>query len=72
MTANEKIIKFAEITAETDIDAEQIATLLAILGKLDKCDVTKVVWAAIGMANALSYVESYNSQKRKKNNGNTA
>lgn len=63
MTANEKNIKLAETISNTNIEAEQIATLLNILGKLDRCDVVKVTWAAIGMANALSRVENYNAQK---------
>lgn len=58
MTADEKIIKLAEAIANTDIDAGEIATLFAIFGKLDKCDITKVVWAAIGTANALNFIKN--------------
>ncbi|MDE6035994.1 MAG: hypothetical protein K2G36_08815 [Ruminococcus sp.] len=54
MTDDEKIIKLTEITAGTNIDAGQLATLLALMGKLDFDDVTKVIWAAIGTANALT------------------
>ena len=58
MTADEKIIKLAETITNTDIDVGQIATLFAILGKLDNCDVTKVIWAAIGTANALNFIKN--------------
>ncbi len=54
MTADEKIIKLTEITAGTNIDAGQLATLLVLMGKLDFNDVAKVIWTAIGTANALA------------------
>lgn len=63
MTADEKIIKLMEITAGTNIDAEQLAALLAIMGKLNRCDITKVVWAAIGTANALSCIKFHENRK---------
>ena len=56
MTADEKIIKLTEITAGTNIDARQ----LALIGKIDFNDVAKVIWTAIGTANALAlYHEKY-------------
>lgn len=60
MTSDEKIIKLTEITAGTNVEAGQLATLLALMGKLDACDVAKVIWTAIGTANALAlYHEKY-------------
>ncbi len=58
MTADEKIIKLAEVIANTDIDAGEIATFFSIIGKLSSYDATKVIWAAIGTANALSCTHS--------------
>ena len=55
MLPDEKIIRLTEITAGTDIDAGQLATLLNLMGKLNYDDVTKVIWSAIGTANALSF-----------------
>ncbi len=54
MTSDEKIMKLNEITAGTNVEAGQLATLLALIGKLDACDVAKVIWSAIGTANALA------------------
>ena len=62
MTDN-KILKLIDITTGTNIDAGQLATLLAIMGKLSRCDVAKVVWTAIGTANALGCVNGENGQK---------
>ncbi|MDE5885778.1 MAG: hypothetical protein K2H29_11980 [Oscillospiraceae bacterium] len=63
MTSDEKILKIADITAGTNIDAKQLATLLAIMGKLSPCDVAKVVWMAIGTANTLGCVNGENGQE---------
>lgn len=54
MLSDEKIIKLGEVIANTNIEAGQLATLLALMGKLDACDVLKVIWTAIGTANALA------------------
>lgn len=58
MTADEKIIRLAEAIANTDIDVGEIVTFLSMIGKLDSYDATKVIWAAIGTANALSCTHS--------------
>ncbi|MDE5620665.1 MAG: hypothetical protein K2O29_02325 [Ruminococcus sp.] len=57
MTSYEKIIKLTEITAGTDVEAGQLATLLDLMGKLDASDVAKVIWTAIGTANALALTQ---------------
>lgn len=61
MATDEKIIRLTEITAGTDIDAGQLATLLALMGKLNYEDVIKVIWSAIGTANALNTVKQKGS-----------
>ena len=61
MATDEKIIRLTEITAGTDIDAGQLATLLALMGKLNYEDVIKVIWSAIGTANALNAVKQKGS-----------
>lgn len=53
MTANKKIIRLTEVTTGTDIEAGRLANLLALIVKLDTVDVTKLVLAAVGTANAL-------------------
>ncbi|MDE5769596.1 MAG: hypothetical protein K2H82_09445 [Oscillospiraceae bacterium] len=58
MNTDEKILKLVDITTGTNIDAGQLATLLSILGKLGRSDVAKVVWTAIGTANALSCIKA--------------
>lgn len=58
MASSEKIIKLVEIIADININAEEFATLLSLMGKLDACDVTKVVWSAIGTANALNSIKN--------------
>lgn len=60
---DDKILKLVDITTGTNIDARQLATLLAIMEKLSRCDVTKVVWMAIGTANALGCVNGENGQE---------
>lgn len=66
MTSDEKILKLVDITTGTNIDARQLATLLAVMGKLSRYDVAKVVWTAIGTANALSCIESNDEYERRK------
>ena len=66
MTADDKILKLVDILTETNIDAGQLATLLSIMGKLSSCDVTKVIWAAIGTANALSCIKSHEINNEQK------
>lgn len=56
--SEDKILKLIDITTGTNIDARQLATLLAVMGKLSCYDVMKVVWTAIGTANALSCLNS--------------
>ncbi|MDE6777481.1 MAG: hypothetical protein K2J25_06010 [Oscillospiraceae bacterium] len=56
--SDNKILKLVDITAGTNIDVGQLANLLAIMGKLDRCDVQKVIRTAIGTANALSCIKS--------------
>ncbi len=57
MVTDEKIIKLTEIATEANIDAGELATLLSLMGKLDYEDVTKVIWSAIGTANALNVMK---------------
>lgn len=58
MASSKKIIKLVETVADTNINAEEFAMLLSLMGKLDACDVVKVVWSAIGMANALNSIKN--------------
>lgn len=46
MTVIEKIIRFTEITNRTDIEAGRLATLLALIKKIDITDATKVMCCA--------------------------
>ncbi|MCM1316000.1 MAG: hypothetical protein NC205_00480 [Prevotella sp.] len=58
MASSEKIIKLVETISDTNINVEEFATLLSLMGKLDSCDIVKVVWSAIGTANALSSIKN--------------
>lgn len=62
-TNDQKVIAIAKLTAGTDIDANQLATLLSLMGKLDREDVLKVMWSSIGAASALQTVNYTNSRK---------
>lgn len=54
MTENDKkIIAISQITAGTNVDAGELATLLSIMGKLSREDVLKVIWSSIGVASAI-------------------
>ncbi len=54
MTENDKkIIAISQITAGTNVDARELATLLSIMGKLSREDVLKVIWSSIGVASAI-------------------
>ena len=59
-TNDQKVIAIAKLTAGTDIDANQLATLLSLMGKLDREDVLKVMWSSIGAASALQTVNNTN------------
>lgn len=59
-TNDQKVIAIAKLTAGTDIDANQLATLLSLMGKLDREDVLKVMWSSIGAASALQTVSHTN------------